>query len=171
MRTGSQIEASRINGAKSHGPVTEEGKAVSSRNATRHGILSKTVILEGESADRFQEHMAAFIEQFDPGDSEELSLVEHMAVCRWRQFSVWGLETAGISDAIRELTEKSPDLLEKEPAVRAFRAIGEMNAKGNQLDTLLRYDVRFDRQFYRAYNKLREKKKIDFAKRTQQTYE
>jgi hypothetical protein len=170
MRTESQIEASRINGAKSRGPVTEEGKAASSRNATRHGLLSQTIVIEGESSERFLEHMADFIDQFNPQDSVELGLVEQMAACRWRQLSAWGLETAGISDAIRELTEKSPELLEKEPAVRAFRAIGEMNTQGNQLNTLMRYDARFDRQFYRAYNKLMEKKKVDFAKRTREIY-
>lgn len=93
MRTQAQIEASRANGAKSKGPVTEEGKNRASRNATRHGLLAETVVLKGESIERFHDHLAGFIAEFKPESSLELELVEKMAVFRWRQLSVWGRET------------------------------------------------------------------------------
>lgn len=43
MRTARQIEASRLNGARSRGPATDAGKRKSSRNSRRHGLYSKTV--------------------------------------------------------------------------------------------------------------------------------
>ncbi len=43
MRTARQIEASRLNGARSRGPVTAAGKRKSSRNSRSHGLYSKTV--------------------------------------------------------------------------------------------------------------------------------
>lgn len=42
MATDSQIEANRRNFRRSTGPRTDAGKARSSANATRHGILAKT---------------------------------------------------------------------------------------------------------------------------------
>jgi hypothetical protein len=53
MSSERKINANRINGAKSHGPVTPEGRLASSRNSLVHGLLSEAIILEGESAERF----------------------------------------------------------------------------------------------------------------------
>jgi len=39
--------ASRANGAKSKGPVTDQGKLNSSRNSTRHGLLAATIEQNG----------------------------------------------------------------------------------------------------------------------------
>jgi hypothetical protein len=43
MRTARQREASRINGARSRGPVTSIGRQTSSRNSRRHGLYAKDV--------------------------------------------------------------------------------------------------------------------------------
>ena len=49
-RTPAQIEASRRNGARSRGPVTEEGKARASRNAFKHGLATlHHVAVEGDA--------------------------------------------------------------------------------------------------------------------------
>ncbi|MBI5265909.1 MAG: hypothetical protein HY851_01635 [candidate division Zixibacteria bacterium] len=41
MATDKQISANRLNAQKSTGPVTDDGKAASSRNAVTHGFFSK----------------------------------------------------------------------------------------------------------------------------------
>ena len=49
-RSPAQIEASRRNGARSRGPVSEEGRARASRNALTHGLTAmEHLVLEGEA--------------------------------------------------------------------------------------------------------------------------
>src|SRR5204863_7386378 len=45
MPTERQSESARINGAKSHGPKSAEGKKKSSRNSLRHGCTAGHTIL------------------------------------------------------------------------------------------------------------------------------
>jgi hypothetical protein len=46
--------ASRTNGAKSRGPKTKEGKAISRRNACKHGLCAeKEVVIPSDVAEDF----------------------------------------------------------------------------------------------------------------------
>ena len=72
--------ASQANGRKSKGPKTPEGKRASSRNALRHGILADTILIEGESRERFISFYKSLVQELAPqGLSEEL-LAERAAV-------------------------------------------------------------------------------------------
>ena len=65
--SSARAEASRKNGAKSHGPKTPEGKARSARNALRHGLRAeKRAVLPEEDADEFAALEAALIEELAP---------------------------------------------------------------------------------------------------------
>ena len=78
-------ETARINGAKSHGPKTPEGKEASSRNSLKHGFTSsKTFILQCESADEYQMFLAEHIAIHQPVTAPEKELVDQMAIARWR---------------------------------------------------------------------------------------
>ncbi len=48
-----QSLANQLNALRSTGPRTVTGKAQSSVNARKHGILSRQLIIEGESAEDF----------------------------------------------------------------------------------------------------------------------
>jgi hypothetical protein len=89
MKSEKQLEAARLNGAKSKGPITPEGKANSSRNAITHGLLTTSVLLVGESRERFLDLLAEFTELYKPRNITERSLVETMAMARWRTIRLW----------------------------------------------------------------------------------
>jgi hypothetical protein len=61
-----RAEQSRINGAKSRGPKTPEGKAKSSQNATKHGLGSRSLVLETENHPLFVEYKEHYLETFPP---------------------------------------------------------------------------------------------------------
>ena len=48
MATAKQASANRLNAAKSTGPRTKSGKALSSRNALKHGLSAEQVVMLAE---------------------------------------------------------------------------------------------------------------------------
>jgi hypothetical protein len=138
MPTENQIRASRTNG------VTEPGKINSSRR-TRHGLLAQTVIPTEERASLFQVLLAAYRDEFQPRTKTEVSLVETMAVARWRQLRVLGVQKA-VTDC--EMSLQHPDI---EPApVRALLESHVSPGIVNPSEALLHYRAAYDRQFSRA---------------------
>jgi len=53
MTSDARSEAARRNGAKSHGPKTPEGKAISSANSLRHGMTAKAILLTNENPEAY----------------------------------------------------------------------------------------------------------------------
>jgi len=153
MSSERQINANRINGAKSHGPVTPEGRLASSRNSLVHGLLSEAIILDGESADRFNALHDALLAEFEPQTPTECGLVETMVVCRWRLMRIWILENSAVAHEIRQLAAANG--LENKPtqAALAYRTLSD---NSRWLDVFNRYEARFDRQLSRALQRLNE---------------
>jgi hypothetical protein len=94
MRTESQAEASRRNGAKSRGPITSEGKKRSSQNSVKYGLSARTVVLCTESQELFSQLEQGYIDALQPTNLLELHLVQHIAVAEWRIRRAYIVETA-----------------------------------------------------------------------------
>jgi len=86
-------QQARINGARSKGPKTARGKAFSSRNAMRHGLLSKVVVLRNESQDGFRQLFDAYADRFAPLDDVEIGLIEEMVAAYWHLRRAFAVET------------------------------------------------------------------------------
>src|SRR5258708_21787452 len=100
MISEKQILAARANGALSRGPKTPEGKARSSRNAIRHGRLSRCVVLGNESPEGFEKLLNLHVDRFSPLDEVELGMVEDMAESYWRRRRALAIETRLLDQAI-----------------------------------------------------------------------
>jgi hypothetical protein len=80
-----RARASRINGARSRGPKTEEGKTRSAQNALKHGLRAERfVLLPDEDAAEFEAKEAALVEDLAPEGALEGILVRRIARAAWR---------------------------------------------------------------------------------------
>ncbi len=116
MTTLREIAANRQNSLKSTGPRTEQGKAVVSRNAVKHGILSIHFLLDGEDAEQFQCLLEGLRAALRPVSMLEDLLVEKVAVNFWRHQGFIQTESACTSNyaqALRLVLDRDPVLKQR----------------------------------------------------------
>ena len=104
--TQKRLEANRRNALKSTGPKTPAGKAASSRNAIKHGVLSASPVIQGiESQEEWERHLNGFLKSLAPvGYLEELLTVQ-LAEILWKlwRISRYQAEVAAADVAAAEL--------------------------------------------------------------------
>ena len=153
MSTEKQIAASRANGARSRGPKTPAGKARSSRNATRHGLLAKVIVLEVEPDDAFQELCRSYAARFDPQDDVEAGMIHEMVANTWRLRRAWAIENRYFDTAVASQDGSFPT----DRLMSAFSSL----ADSNRLNLLHRYETRLHMMFQRAFRNLLILRKLD----------
>src|SRR5271169_6763888 len=84
MTSFRQITANRRNALLSTGPVTEEGKKRSRRNALRHGLTAETVVDALEDAEDYAAFQMAVTADYDAQSAVERELVLRLASLLWR---------------------------------------------------------------------------------------
>ena len=158
MSSLTKSESSRINGAKSRGPITPEGKQRSSMNAVKHGILAKHICLNIEKPEVFEELVAAFCTRFQPEDEVELRLVEQAAMAQLRFERVAAsTETAMF---VLKMDEQAPEVAKQyekvDPPTRFAIAFTALANEGNSIQLMLRYQQTMLRQRDSAMKQLHE---------------
>jgi hypothetical protein len=97
MSTEKKTASNRKNAQKSTGPKSDAGKAVVSQNARTHGLLSRNLIIEGESQEEFSELLGLLVDEFQPVGLVEHALVERVGIALWRQRRLVRAESAEVS--------------------------------------------------------------------------
>ena len=70
---------------RSGGPRTPKGKRRSSRNATKHGVFSKSPVISDEREEDWIAHFEGYRESFQPQGRDEEIHVGQMALNRWQR--------------------------------------------------------------------------------------
>lgn len=110
----SREESSRINGAQSSGPISDEGKARSSQNALKQGLFSKRRFIGDENPAEFDTLVDSMAATHQPATPTEWLLIDRMAMARWRLGRLERAEAAQIeSERNRYRFATEPDKWER----------------------------------------------------------
>jgi hypothetical protein len=146
MATSRQTAANRANARKATGPKTPAGKAVASRNATRHAILQGSLLAtKGEDAAALAALRDALAAELAPAGPLEAALVERMVGALWRLWRVQAAEV-GMFDIGRDFDTYATS--DAEYAGRAFATSRDTFA------VLSRYEVALERSLFGALHEL-----------------
>ncbi len=151
MATDKQIAANRINALKSTGPITPQGKARCSENGIRHGMLARSIVLRSESLKNFRQVLSNLEDDHQPQNATEQTLVEILAVSKWRLRRLWDIERAGFDYECDQQTGEVADL---QPPTRASIAFKGLSDSSRSLEMMNRYENRLDRQIKTTLDRL-----------------
>lgn len=116
-------------GSKATGPRTRQGKQRASRNATKHGVFSKVIILDSESKVEFKELLAGLRETLQPEGALEDLLVEKLGTLAWRQRRLLLAESAEIRKKT-EFVESDQRDQERETGERLWSMSALLGGRG-----------------------------------------
>jgi hypothetical protein len=102
MASEAQKAANRANAQRSTGPKTQNGKRKSSRNALRHGLSAKSLVVMSETIEDYEDFRAAMHRTLLPQDAVEEQLFERVVLCAWRLRRLSRVEAAIIKESASE---------------------------------------------------------------------
>ena len=134
-----RLAANRRNAQLSTGALTEEGKAIVSQNATKHGLTGRFKVLPSESQAEFDQLLAGFLRAECPVGDEEIEMVHQMAEALWLSRRSVRLQ----NDCFAALECGTPE---------------EHRAAHKSLALYLRYQTAHDRTFSRYATEMRKRR-------------
>ena len=156
-RSEKQAAANRANAALSTGPRTEQGKSVSSKNATSHGLYAATVVVHHwESKSDFDQLRQDYGNRFLPIDRTESDIVNRLVDSTWRRNRAISIETTLLNLEIGEMSEEIEKKYEEteDGRLRVALAFLKKHAEG-VWDAINRHLAAADRAYQRALRDLR----------------
>jgi hypothetical protein len=154
MSTQRKIESARANGAKSHGPITEEGRKTSSMNALKHGLTARTVVLSNENGDEYTVLLESYIDDLQPSGPVQMDLVVEMVNAKWQQRRLSNIESELFEQYMEKSRKASHPAYDSHNATVEHTAAFRIMAESTSLTMLNRMKSRLERTYSRALNDL-----------------
>jgi len=142
----------RANAQLSTGPATEAGKAISSQNATKHGLTGKFKVLASESQSEFDRLLAGLMFSEAPVGDEEAEMVHQMAEAFWLSRRAIRLQNECFAALESGARDEPASLSEAKTQKEEQRAAHKL------LALYLRYQTAHDRTFSRYATELRKRR-------------
>ena len=160
MPTESQRKANRQNAKKSTGPRTEEGKARSSQNGLKHGLLARDAVMADEDPAEYDRQLQQLEENIFPKNAIEFALVRQIADAEWRLRRITRIE-AGLVSHQHAYTNRDTRKWAPETILPGRDGENELLGKSMQdstqaLANLARYHTHMSRNQLRALNMIRQ---------------
>ncbi len=166
MPTDAQRKANRQNAKKSTGPRTPEGKARSSKNALKHGLLARDAVMADEDPAEYDRQLQILEENLFPKNAIEFELVTQIADSRWRLRRITRIE-AGLTTYQYHGTDRSTRERYPDTVVPGRNGENQLLGKSMQdhtqaLHNLARYRTMTSRDITRALRMIRQLRKDEF---------
>ena len=101
-----QAEANRLNARKSTGPRTPDGKRKSSKNALKHGMTSKDVVLPNEDPAEFKARLDHWNSFYIPACPAEAAMIEQAVNAKRKHDRINRVETQKLSEKVRHAVDR-----------------------------------------------------------------
>ena len=153
-RTAAQAEASRTNGARSHGPTTAEGKARSAQNALKHAMRSAGAgLCFMDDLEVYAELHDAVAARVRPRDAAEGMLVARLTAALWRAQRAERLEA--------EFWCYLPQGVQRDDAKLLIKVFAGERRGRQSLATIQRYQADAQTAFTRTLKALQLLRRLD----------
>lgn len=160
MSSQRRIDASRANGALSHGPKTPTGRALSDAARLTHGLTSRRTLIGNESEEDFRALRETYTLYFQPETRAELDWLEEFIAARWRLIRITSIETALLN---LEMDHQEPQVKKEfeicDSATRIAMAYRALSDDSRALGLLNRYEARIRRIHDKLYKRLEAHRK------------
>ena len=168
MSTKAQIKANQQNAHKSTGPQTDEGKAVVSQNAVKHGLFAAEAVITGENPADYELYHDNFLAELLPVGMVESMLAERIVSLAWRLQRAERMQNESIDVLIAKIETDPWQQTRRERAASAqdSRAGGSKLLLGwaakddfsetRVLDRLMLYERRIENSLYKTINRLKQ---------------
>jgi hypothetical protein len=153
MTSAAQAASNAANAQASTGPRTEEGKARSSKNATKHGLTSRDLVIREDERKEFESLQSDLLAELTPEGTLETLTFNQILRASWDMMRFRRLESWLMANDIDPVLD---------------------DASAKTLDRLNRYATRAERSYYRAIHELRTlqtNRTLRYAKLTEEQRE